>query len=159
MKKNRKGKKAVQHELENDAEYKGLDKEAQEFLNKFNNEWYYGSRYGQYEINVDPEHKKDCERNNNRNKRDIFDVAKRGGSLFELSENELDFKQQADDEWNWQDVYRKLGRDEALHLIFEQAKRDIEEGAINIDVVLSRFLIKALNLRTVDERRRKQGGK
>lgn len=172
MRKNPKGKK-VRHELEDNAEYKGLsDKKniecpttgelisEKEYLRRFNDEWYYGTRNNNgYTIINTKEGKKEAERNNNRNKRDAFSVAERSGALSELTQNEKDFMQDASDAWEWQDVYKFLGPKKAKMVIFEQAKRDINNANIDLDTTLSRFAVKILKLKTLNERKRKQGKK
>lgn len=175
MRQKQKGRKKVQHELENDAEYKGLGNEKnvkcpntgeliseKEYLRRFNEEWYYGTRQkptGQkaYEIINTKEGQREAERNNNRNKRDVLSVAERTGTLRELTENEHEFMQDASDEWEWQDVYKYAGPEQAQHVIFEQAKRDIIAGKIDLDIILSRFAVKFMKLKTLRRRQRKQG--
>lgn len=143
----------MQHELENDVEYQGLSDEEKDYLEQFNKEWYYGTRKGnKYEFHVDPDERAECERRNNMNKRDALSVAERTGKLDPLVEDETQFMQEASDEWEWQDVYKMLGPDAATHVIFEQAKRDINETTIDLDVILSRFAIKMYKLKTLKRR-------
>jgi hypothetical protein len=170
MSNKQKGKRNVRHELENEAEYQGLSDtptidlngemiSEKEYMRRFNDEWYYASRNGEHTIMETKEQKAETERNNNRNKRDTMSVAERTGTLVELTDNESDFMDQASNEWEWQDVYKMAGPTEARHVIFEQAKRDIEAGVIDLDVTLSRFAIKMYKFKTLNERKRKQKGK
>ena len=172
MGKQSKGKNGVRHELENDAEYEGLSDDKtvkcpstgemiseKEYLRRFNNEWYYGSRQGKFKIMTTDQHKAEGRRRNNSNSRDMLSVAERTGTLTQLTDNEADFMKQASNEWEWQDVYKYAGPEEAKLVIFEQAKKDIKDGAIDLDVTLCRFVIKMMKLKTLNERKRKQGKK
>lgn len=159
----------MRHELEDNAEYKGLsDKPTieingeliseKEYMRRFNDEWYYATRNGSHTVMETREQKSEAERNNNRNKRDAMSVAERTGTLVELTNDEREFMDQASNEWEWQDVYKLAGPAEAKHVIFEQAKRDIENGIVDLDITLSRFAIKMYKLKTLNERKRKQKG-
>jgi hypothetical protein len=175
MPKNRKGKN-VRHELESDTEYKGLSEDLdivdpntgeliseKEYLRRFNDEWYYATRNTpktadgkkDFRVITSEDGKVEAERNNNRNKRDVMSVAERSGTLDNLNGTEKDFMQEASDAWEWQDVYKYAGPAHAKHVIFEQTKRDIEEAVLDLDIILSRFVVKMLNLKRYNERKRK----
>lgn len=169
-----KGKRNVRHELEDDVVYKGLSNKKdvtcpttgeliseREYLRRFNAEWYYGTRQKKngYQVITTKEGQQEAERNNNNNKRDALATAVRRGQLEELRPEHQDFMEHASNEWEWQDVYKIAGPEQAKHVIFEQAKRDIEDGVIDLDVILSRFVIKMMKLKTLNERKRKQKGK
>ena len=169
MRKKQKGKN-VRHELENNTDYSNLSDEKnvnidgemiseKEYMRRFNNEWYYGSRNGEYKVINSVEGRREAERNNNRNKRDVMSLAERTGTLSELTDDESQFMNEASNEWEWQNVYKTAGPKEATLVIYEQAKRDILDKIIELDVILSRFVIKMMKLKTLNERKRKRGKK
>lgn len=123
-----------------------------EWLNIFNSEYYYGQRYKKMEILKDKEHKAEAERMNNSNKRDALNLTDRGASFDKLNKSEEQFMEEASDEWEWQNCFKMNGFEASVVLIYAQTERDLQNKFIDVNVTLSRFLIKMNKLRTLKRR-------
>jgi len=127
-----------------------------EWKRRFDTEWYYGTRYGHQDILQTDEQRAEAERNNNYNKREALVAASNKDELQQLSRSEDEFMQEASDVWEWQNVYKVSGFEDAQHVIYEQAVRDIEANVIDHRLTLTRFYLKMTKLKTLKRREYKR---
>lgn len=118
-----------------------------EWKRRFDDEWYNADRNGSFEIIDSEEGKKEAHRNNNNNKRDLFNVAEKMMRIEEYDPDQKAFMQDASDSWEWNDAYKIAGADGAKRTIYAQAHRDIEQG--DIDSALNKFYIKMIELKNL----------
>lgn len=136
--------------------------EEKEYFDKFNREWIYGPSYSNGESSIkDEEFFKEAHRNKNMRNRDAYIKSEAEGMLTNLSQEEAEFMEAAHDAWDWQRAFKYESYEAATEVIFKQAIRDIEAGTIDLEITLSRFLVKILELRKLhlaDPNKRKQDG-
>lgn len=167
MTKGKKGLKKVPINLEDKDSYTWLSNKPsikmpdgevispREYKRRFDAEWHNADFYtGEENIIKDEKIRSEAIRNYNSSKRDALSVAEKTGSLAELTPNEAQFMQDASNEWEWQEVYKRHGYAQALKTIIEQTVKEIENKNIAIRVTLSRFIVKVLDLRRVNARRK-----
>lgn len=155
----KKGRK-VQDDLNDIDYYEKLDDEGKKFMRKFQKDWVRGPSYKNGEVSIkDPEFFKEAVRNNNMRNRDAFSVAKKSGTLDYQDDDYKQFMEDASDAWEWQNVYKMHGYEEAIKCIFNQTINEINNSTIDLNVVLSRFYIKVTEVRRLNAKEISTKGK
>lgn len=147
-------RKKMQSELDYKEYINKLSPEEKKWLLQFYNEYYRAPSITEDSIIKDPEIKKEANRVHNTMYRDMYSIAEKTGALSELAEDEEQFMQDASDEWDWQNIYKTEGYESAIHEIFNQTERDLENKLISRKLTLARFLNKYLALKKLNNRRR-----
>lgn len=158
----------VQPELEDESTFKGLSNEKtirmkngemispREWKKRFDSDWYFGTRNGEPKILTEKQHIADGIRNNNMRQRDALYASELQGSLKNINEEERQFMEDASDEWEWQNVFKTQGPEEAIQVIYSQAERDLQNPKLSVNITLTRFLVKMLALRTLNRREKRK---
>lgn len=140
--------------------YKNATKEQLEEAREFYKEYYGVSLKpaGQNKYINDPSEIKEAHRRFNQLKTDLFDVKDRAGELsrYMAHEDYDQFMEDASDDWEWQDVFKQHGFEEALRTIVQQAERDIENKNISNETVLGSLISKWERLRKMNERDKRE---
>jgi hypothetical protein len=133
--------------------YNKLSKEEKEFVKKFYNEFYHAPERDENSLLKTQDQIAEANRRHNSAYRDALSVAEKTGNMSALPKNYEEFMQDASDEWDYLAIYKQAGQELAIKEIFYQAKRDLQNKKVDIDLTLARFLTKYLNLNRIHKRR------
>jgi hypothetical protein len=123
-----------------------LDDEEKEFLNEFNEEFHGGSAtHKGTGLITGTEAIKEANRNHNSIYQDAFNVSLNTGKLTELTMEDRRKLEVAQDESEWQNIFKESGRREATEAIFDQLEQEINDG-VDLKVAAARFHIKLQTL-------------
>jgi len=153
-------KKALEGAFEYLEYVDSLSKEDAAWVRQFYNEYEAGGSYGQENpILTTNEQLKDARRKYNNLYRDAYNVSRNIGKL-KYTEDQREVMELASDEQEWETAYVQGGLELAIHVIMDQATRDIEAGQ-ELKVCLSRFYVKMERARKNKQRepREKQSAK
>lgn len=171
MKKKRK-RKSQEHPLESKDTYSNLSKKKTikldngeiiseyEWKKRFDTQWYYGNRYGNQNVLETEEQVKESTRNNNCRDRDI--IVRQDARDDEDKETMLydddyqTFMNDANDEWDWNNAFKEGGYELAAQTIYDQTIADLQNKSLDVKVTLTRFIIKIMNLRTLERREKRK---
>lgn len=135
-----------------------LNDEEKKFIKKFYSEMYNADFYRQNteDLCSDEEWRKEAHERKNSLTRDALLVAKTQGMLFDMDNCKEQYLRDANDEYEWNEVYRTLGYAEAFDHILNQTLNEFNEGAIEEKLILIRFYSKVRELdKTHNKEKRK----
>lgn len=138
--------------------YDQLDENEKEWIKQFYEEYHEGRFYTKRDnIIKDEEVKKEAIRNSNQTYRDdLFSVAQREGLLTSLTGDQQDFMEEASDFWEWNNIYKQFGYEQAAECILQQAIDDIRNSEIDEEITLMRFYSKMRELDRLKKREPKK---